>query len=243
MTETTRKIVVVGDGMVGKTALLSAFVNGAFQDYYIPTVFETSAKEVELPDGRHITLGLWDTGGQEEFDQIRQLAYPGASLILLCYAVDCPTSLENIVHTWLDEVKCYCPHIPLILVGCKADKRVVPKAGNLNNSASNATQNTLIDPNDAVKVCKQIGAQIVIECSALTRSNVNSIFELAARIILDTDKESMRSSKFCSILPIHRKKSISSNGAVAGKSIITRRSSELKRRISSSNYFCFLRRR
>ncbi|TNN19774.1 GTP-binding protein [Schistosoma japonicum] len=242
MTETTKKIVVVGDGMVGKTALLSAFVNGAFQDYYIPTVFETSAKEVELPDGRHLILGLWDTGGQEEFDQIRQLAYPGASLILLCYAVDCPTSLENIVHTWLDEVKCYCPHIPLILVGCKADKRVVISPGKSNNLTVNTSQTSLIDPTDVERVSKQIGAQIVIECSALTRSNVNCIFELAARIILDTEKENMRSSKFCNILPIHRKKSIS-NGVVTGHSVITRRSSELKRRISSSNYFCFLRRR
>ncbi|CAH8476015.1 unnamed protein product [Heterobilharzia americana] len=241
MTETTRKIVVVGDGMVGKTALLSAFVNGAFQDCYIPTVFETAAKEIELSDGRHLTLGLWDTGGQEEFDQIRQLAYPGASLILLCYAVDCPTSLENIVHTWLDEVKCYCPQIPLILVGCKADKRVVITSRKANHLSMNASQTTLIDPSDADKVCKQIGAQIVIECSALTRSNVNSIFELAARIILDAEKETMRSSKFCNILPIHRKKSVS-NGTVTGKSVITRRSSELKRRISSSNYFCFLRR-
>ncbi|OON15714.1 Miro-like protein, partial [Opisthorchis viverrini] len=98
MLDSSRKVVVVGDGMVGKTALLQAYVQDIFDSDYIPTVFETTAKDVELEDGRHITLGLWDTGGQEEFDQIRQLAYPGASLILLCYAVDCRTSLDNIVH-------------------------------------------------------------------------------------------------------------------------------------------------
>ncbi|VDP76823.1 unnamed protein product [Echinostoma caproni] len=216
MMDLSRKVVIVGDGMVGKTALLCAYVNGQFQEDYIPTVFETTAKEIELPDGRQITLGLWDTGGQEEFDQIRQLAYPGASLILLCYAVDCPTSLDNIIQTWVGEVRNYCPHIPLILVGCKSDRRFVCPSSYSSNQihyGSPAGLLTPIKPEKAQWVSRQIGAQVHIECSAYNRSNVETVFELAARFILDLCVERPRTISIRRMLSFNRDKSLNNGNA------------------------------
>ncbi|KAM7535429.1 hypothetical protein Aperf_G00000100627 [Anoplocephala perfoliata] len=169
----SRKVIIVGDGMVGKSALLQAFVHGDFHENYIPTVFETTAMDVEVSGGRQVTLGLWDTGGQEEFDQIRQLAYPGARIILLCYAVDSPTSLSNVVHTWSVEVKKFCPQVPVLLVGCKADLR-----------GSSKFQGELVNLKEAIEIQRQIGAIIQIECSAKTLSNVHTVFQLAAEYIL-----------------------------------------------------------
>ena len=165
----SRKVIIVGDGMVGKSALLHAFVHGVFHETYIPTVFETSAMDVEISGGKHVTLGLWDTGGQEEFDQIRQLAYPGACVILLCYAVDSPTSLSNVVHTWSPEVRRFCPQVPVLLVGCKSDLR-----------SSGKSQGRLVNPKEAADIHREIGARLHLECSAKTLSNVYTVFELAA---------------------------------------------------------------
>jgi len=64
---------------------------------FIPTVLESYIADVNL-DGRRIELALWDTAGQEEYERLRPLTYPGSHVILICYAIDTPDSLENVVE-------------------------------------------------------------------------------------------------------------------------------------------------
>lgn len=64
---------------------------------FIPTVFEDYTAEVAL-DSRKIELALVDTAGQDEYDRLRPLTYPGSHVILICYAIDIPDSLENVVE-------------------------------------------------------------------------------------------------------------------------------------------------
>jgi Rho family, other len=47
-------------------------------------------------DGKLVELALWDTAGQEEYDRLRPLSYPESSVILIVFAIDYPTSLENV---------------------------------------------------------------------------------------------------------------------------------------------------
>lgn len=47
-------------------------------------------------EGKTIELALWDTAGQEEYDRLRPLSYPESDVILICFAVDFPTSLANV---------------------------------------------------------------------------------------------------------------------------------------------------
>lgn len=51
-----------------------------------------------------VQLSLWDTAGQEDYDRLRPLSYPETDVFLLCFAIDCPDSLENINDKWLPEV-------------------------------------------------------------------------------------------------------------------------------------------
>ena len=74
------KIVIIGDGAVGKTTLLWRWAKKEFKPDHEPTVFENYKTSVPVsgPQGdRQLKLTLWDTGGQEPFDKLRQLSYPG----------------------------------------------------------------------------------------------------------------------------------------------------------------------
>ena len=49
-------------------------------------------------------LALWDTAGQEDYDRLRPLSYPDTDVILMCFSIDSPDSLENIPEKWTPEV-------------------------------------------------------------------------------------------------------------------------------------------
>lgn len=49
-------------------------------------------------------MALWDTAGQEDYDRLRPLSYPDTDVILMCFSIDSPDSLENIPEKWTPEV-------------------------------------------------------------------------------------------------------------------------------------------
>ena len=70
---------------------------------YVPTVFENYVADVEV-DGKHVELALWDTAGQEDYDRLRPLSYPDSHVILICFAIDSPDSLDNVQEKVGDDL-------------------------------------------------------------------------------------------------------------------------------------------
>ncbi|CCD25574.1 Rho family GTPase RHO2 NDAI_0F02560 [Naumovozyma dairenensis CBS 421] len=174
-----RKLVIVGDGCCGKTSLLYVFTLGEFPQEYHPTVFENYVTDCRV-DGIKVSLTLWDTAGQEEYERLRPFSYSNADIILVGFAVDDIESLENARTKWAEEVLRYCPDAPIILVGLKGDLR----------EQGNGTSNKkMVRPEDAQHVARLVGAKKYLECSALTGAGVDDVFELATRTSLLVNKD------------------------------------------------------
>ena len=73
-------------------------------------MFENYVADVEV-DGKHVELALWDTAGQEDYDRLRPLSYPDSHVILICFAVDSPDSLDNV-----QEKVCLFSSVPFLIL-------------------------------------------------------------------------------------------------------------------------------
>ena len=94
------KVVVVGDGMVGKTCLCLTYRDGKFPFQYSPTIFEGYLVRLRLSDRQAFNLHVVDTAGQEGYENLRQVAYPGTDVFILCFSCVRPQSFDNVVSVW-----------------------------------------------------------------------------------------------------------------------------------------------
>jgi small GTP-binding protein len=188
-----RKLVVVGDGACGKTCLLIVFSKNSFPEVYVPTVFENYVADITVED-KKIELALWDTAGQEDYDRLRPLSYPDTNVLLICFSIDSPDSLENVPEKWIPEVKHFCVDIPFVLVGCKKDLRTDP--GTI--SELKKMHLAPVTTEHGQQVADNIQAYAYIECSAKSKDNVMEVFETATRAAMTVKKR--KKSKGCSLL-------------------------------------------
>ncbi|KAJ6249766.1 protein racg [Anaeramoeba flamelloides] len=170
------KVVAVGDGAVGKTCGLMSFAKNEFPKRYVPTVFDNFSTNVTV-DEKPILLTLWDTAGQEDYDQLRPLSYPGTDIFLMMFSSISPTSLENIKYKWLPEVREHCAETPFMLVCTKLD---------LREDQDYCSQNNIkpVTTDQGKKMAKELGAAAYEEMSALTQKNLHNCFNNAIRIVI-----------------------------------------------------------
>lgn len=183
----TVKCVVIGDGTVGKTSALMSYANNSFPIDYVPTVFDHYSTPIDV-DSRTFNLDLWDTAGQEDYDKLRTIAFPGADVILICFSLEHPASFENVKTKWVPEARHNCPQTPFLLVGTKLDLRDDPKT-----IASLAKEDKEpIKYSQGLALAKEIGAATYVECSALTQRNLKNVFDEAIKAVLNPKREKKR---------------------------------------------------
>jgi len=160
------KLVVLGSGGVGKSALTVQFVQGIFVEKYDPTIEDSYRKQIEI-DGTPCMLEILDTAGTEQFTAMRDLYMKNGQGFVLVYSIiaqstfnDLPDLREQILRVKdKDEV-------PLILVGNKCD---------LNDQR-------VITTDQGQDLAKKFGCAFM-EASAKTRLNTDQIFHSLIRQI------------------------------------------------------------
>jgi len=188
------KLVIVGDGMIGKTCLVERFSKegdaaNMQEDTYNPTTFDDREQavvideatgEFEFYDNKvHIEddqfmLEIWDTAGQEAMESLRTLAYPKTHVFLVGFSMDKVATLENVESEWqreLNEQASTCDiskGAPRILIGTKSD---------LRDQAVAAGQQC-VSYEQAYEVAKKVGCVAFIETSAVTKKNCHELQKL-----------------------------------------------------------------
>ena len=154
------KIVILGDGKVGKTSLVLQYTEHKFNENYIMSIGANFAiKMVHVKDNTVIRLQLWDLAGQQHFQFVRPSFYRGAFAAIFVFDLTRRDSF-NSIHKWKEECDQYVPGVPLILVGNKAD---------LNDER-------VVSRREGQSLALEIGADYYYETSAKTATNIEKLF-------------------------------------------------------------------
>jgi small GTP-binding protein len=169
------KIVMLGDGAVGKTALTLRFTENYFEADYKRTIGSDFAiKRLTLPDmDANVVLQVWDLAGQERFEVVRAGFYRGARGGLLVYDVTRKRTFMNI-DRWREE-------------GEKNSGRELPMVVVANK----------VDLEDSRVVSKEVGMEyaekhgyLYVESSALTGENVEEAYAALCRLMIESSRQS-----------------------------------------------------
>jgi len=183
------KIVVLGSGGVGKSALTVQFVQGIFVEKYDPTIEDSYRKQVEV-DGQQCMLEILDTAGTEQFTAMRDLYMKNGQGFVLVYSITAQSTFNDLqdLREQILRVK-DTDDVPMVLVGNKCDledERVVGKDQGLN-------------------LARQFSNCAFMETSAKAKIGVNDIFydlvrQINKRVPSKASSSSKRSRCGCCLL-------------------------------------------
>lgn len=162
------KFILIGDSTVGKTCVLTRFVDGWFKTDSDPTIgVEFGSKVIKCKSGVTVRLQVWDTAGQESFRSITRSYYRGAIGALLVYDITNADSFDNLPSWLKDSLDATNQNIGLVLVGNKVD---------LEGERQ-------VDMNDAKEFAKENNL-LFLETSAKNGQNIEKIFQILSEQIL-----------------------------------------------------------
>ncbi|XP_052098485.1 GTP-binding protein Rit1-like [Mytilus californianus] len=166
------KIVILGDGGVGKSALVIQFVYHRFLDYHDPTIEDSYQKQARI-DGEPALLDILDTAGQPEFNTMREQYMRKGEGFILCYSITDRRSYDEMLtyKKLINQVRCR-DDIPVILVGNKCDLHEKRK----------------VTPDEGIALSHQFKCPFY-ETSAVTRQCVDDIFLSLIREIRNVERE------------------------------------------------------
>ncbi|MFW9951551.1 MAG: Rab family GTPase [Candidatus Thorarchaeota archaeon] len=167
------KILVGGDGAVGKTTLLRKYVDGKFDESSIATIgVDFFIKQIIYENVGSCTLQIWDLGGQERFRHLLESFIMGAKGALLLFDLTKMPKIENILN-WVNIIRMHDFDLPILLVGTKLD---LEEFVAVDDESANGIKNTF----NMIEYVKT---------SSKTGTNVEFVFDLMV-------KELMKKSKY-----------------------------------------------
>ena len=115
------KVILIGDGSVGKTSLIKRYVFNEFLTDYKATIGSNLyVKDVKYDD-KDVKLTIWDIAGQQKWEIMRPVYYRGAHGVLAVYDVTNEESYKNLLSKWHNELKILKKPFQTIVIGNKID--------------------------------------------------------------------------------------------------------------------------
>ncbi|MCP9263608.1 Ras-related protein Rab-21 [Dirofilaria immitis] len=181
------KIVLLGEGAVGKTSLMLRYVENKFNPQHVSTLQASFLNKKLNVDGQTIELNIWDTAGQEKFHALGPIYYRDSHGALLIYDITDIHSFEKarnamlpsrytviliLVKMWVKELKRMLgDDVYLMIIGNKVDLE----------------RNRNVDINEAVGYAKSIGAEH-FETSAKDNTGVTQVFDYLVKDLVERAK-------------------------------------------------------
>lgn len=198
---TTFKLLVVGDAGVGKTCLITRFVDDVFSSTCKSTIgVDFKATSIEM-DGKSVRLQVWDTAGQERFRALTTSYYRGAHGVIVVYDVNDQTSFDNLAR-WMKDVDLYSSEeVIKLLIGNKDDSPGGAKAVDSAQAREFAKENNML----------------FMEASAMRATNVSAAFRLlVAEVMHQADTIASQPSAFEHKLKVNLERSRRAHPASRG---------------------------
>jgi small GTP-binding protein len=208
------KVILLGDIAVGKTSILSRFVEDKFTAEYKCNVgVEFKVKSLFLDEITGADLQIWDTCGEERFRTITRQYYRDTYGVILIFDLTNRNSFEKL-SSWLEDINEFGPkEITIILIGNKSDLDDERKV--LFNEAYNfANKNNLQ----------------YIEVSAKTGNNVGLLFENLTKAMVRREKENEKKRK--------KKGKIDKSHVTANKTVTLDNTMKLEKQHTNNNGCC-----
>ena len=160
------KVVLVGESGVGKTSIITQFIDQTFQEDQQSTTGGTfSTKSVICEGGKILKFEIWDTAGQEKYRSLTTMFYKDANAAVMVYDVTRKESFDEIKNYWSNQIKENSPeNIILVIAGNKSD----------------LIEQETVDEEEARNFAKELNA-IFISTSAKSSEGINSLFEEIAK--------------------------------------------------------------
>ena len=161
------KVVLLGESGVGKTSIISQFIDNNFQeDLQSSTGGTFSSKSFVYGDGKILKFEIWDTAGQERYRALTKMFYKDANAAILVYDITRKRSYEELQNYWVKQIQDNAP--PNIIVGIVANK-------------SDLSEEEEVDEEEAREFSKNLGA-FFCTTSAKNRFGIEDLFLKIAQI-------------------------------------------------------------
>uniref|UniRef100_A0A8D0G1F3 Rho related BTB domain containing 1 n=1 Tax=Strix occidentalis caurina TaxID=311401 RepID=A0A8D0G1F3_STROC len=177
----TIKCVVVGDNAVGKTRLICARAcNTTLTQYQL---LATHVPTVWAIDQYRVCQEVRTAGDAAKSSQV---LYARSDVVVLCFSIANPNSLNHVKTMWYQEIKHFCPRTPVILVGCQLDLRYADLEA-VNRArrplARPIKRGDILPPERGREVAKELGIPYY-ETSVFDQFGIKDVFDNAIRAAL-----------------------------------------------------------
>ena len=155
------KLILVGNSDVGKSSIISQYVNKEISDTHLSTITNEKLKKIVKIKDKELELDIWDTVGQENFRSVNKIFMKKAEIVLLVYDITNRKSFDEL-EFWYEQVIENCSD-SIVVIAIAANK-------------SDLYEEQNVDFDEGKEFAKKKSINIIEETSSLDFENIDSLF-------------------------------------------------------------------